>query len=97
MLFFKECKKVIFSLSFVIYCIVVLAFYFSQFQSDSRTPLEKPVPGRDNYGMIEKEIPEILMPAAIDSLVGEYLSDSFTAYPYGFYKSVRLKERNKSG
>ena len=95
MLFFKECKKVIFSLSFVIYCIVIFAFYFTQFQNDSRAPLEKPVPGSDNYGMIEKEVPEILMPAAIDSLVGEYLSDSFTAYPYGFYKNVRLKKRDK--
>lgn len=96
MLFFKECKKVVFSLAFVIYTIVVLTFYFSQFQSDSRSPLQKPVPGADNYGGIAKEVPEILMPAAIESLVGEYLSESFTAYPYGFYKNVRLKEKDKT-
>lgn len=36
------------------------------------------------------------MPAAIESLVGEYLSDSFAAYPYGFYKNVKLKEKDKA-
>lgn len=96
MLFFKECKKVVFSLAFVIYCIVVFAFYFTQFHNDSRTPLPKPVPGVESYGEIAKEVPEILMPAAVESLVGEYLSDSFTAYPYGFYKNVRLKEKDKT-
>lgn len=95
MLFFKECKKVVFSLAFVIYCIVVFAFYFTQFHNDSRTPLSKPVPGAESYGEIAKEVPEILIPAAVESLVGEYLSDSFTAYPYGFYKNVRLKEKDK--
>lgn len=96
MLFFKECKKIVLSLAFVIYCIVVFAFYFTQFRSDAQTPLPKPVPGAESYGDTAKEIPEILMPAAIESLVGEYLSDSFTAYPYGFYKSVRLKEKDKT-
>lgn len=96
MLFFKECKKVAFSLSFVIYTIVVLAFYFTQFHADCSEPLPKPVPGLDNYGMIEKEVPEILMPAAVDSIISEYLSGSFTAYPHGFYKNIRLKEKDKS-
>ena len=95
MLFIKECKKVLFSLTFLVYFITVLAMYFTQFHSDSREPLEMPVPGRDNYGMIAKEIPEIMMPAAVESLVGEYLSGSFTAYPYGFIKHVKLTENKK--
>lgn len=96
MLFFKECKKVIFSLTFVIYFITVFAMYFTQFYSDSEKPLQKPVPGLDDYGMVEKESPEILMPAAVDSLIGEYLTGSFSAYPYGFYKEIRLKEKDKA-
>lgn len=96
MLFFKECKKVIYSLTFVIYCIVVLTFYFTQFNADCSTSLPKPVPGLDNYGTVIKEVPEILMPAAIDSLVIEYLSDNFRAYPYGFVKNVHLKEKSKN-
>lgn len=96
MLFFKECKKVIFSLAFVIYTIVVFVFYYTQFYNDARTPVPKPVPGLDNYGMVEEEAPELLMPSAIESLVSEYLSGSFTTYPHGFYKSVKLKKKDKA-
>lgn len=95
MLFIKECKKVLFSLTFLIYFITVLAMYFTQFHSDGREVLEMPVPGGDNYGMIAKEVPEIMIPAAVESLVGEYLSGSFTAYPYGFIKHVKLTENKK--
>lgn len=97
MLFLKECKKILCSLTFVIYCIAIFAFYLTQFHfaHDINLPLEKPVEGSDNYGMVVKEVPEILMPAAIDSLVGEYISGSFIAYPFGFYKDVRLKEKDR--
>ena len=96
MLFLKECKKVLFSLTFLVYFLTVLAMYFSQFHSDGREALEMPVPGNNDYGMIAKEIPEILMPAAVESLVSEYLSESFTAYPYGFIKYVKLTEKKKT-
>ena len=95
MLFIKECKKVLFSLTFLVYFITVLAMYFTQFHSDGREALEMPVPGGDNYGMIAKEVPEIMIPAAIESLVSEYLSGSFTAYPYGFIKHVKLTDNKK--
>lgn len=96
MLFFKECKKVIFSLTFVIYLATVLAMYFTQFHNDSREPLQKPSPTGDYFGTVAREVPEILMPNAVEGLVGEYLSGSFSAYPYGFYKNVRLSEKKKS-
>lgn len=96
MLFLKECKKVIFSLTFVIYLAVVLMFYFTQFGADSRSPLAEPMPGLESYGMTEKEVPEILMPAATESLIAEYVSGEFTAYPYGFYKRIQLKEKDKA-
>lgn len=96
MLFFKECKKVLFSLTFIIYFIAVLAMYYTQLGSDISEPEPKPVPGRSDYGTIAKEVPEILMPNAAEQLVGEYLSGSFTAYPYGFIKHVKLKEKDKA-
>ena len=96
MLFFKECKKVLFSLTFFIYCITVLAMYFTQFHADIGEPIEAPVQGYDNYGMAQKEIPEILMPEAVRSLITEYYSGSFTAYPYGFIKYVKLTEKQKA-
>ena len=95
MLFFKECKKVIFSLTFVIYLVTVFAMYFTQFHND-RAPIRKPSPSDEYYGTVAREIPEILMPKAIEGLVGEYLSGSFSAYPYGFYKNVRLNEKKRT-
>ena len=85
-----------FSLTFVIYLATVLAMYFTQFHNDSREPLQKPSPTGDYFGTVAREVPEILMPNAVEGLVGEYLSGSFSAYPYGFYKNVRLSEKKKS-
>lgn len=96
MLFLKECKKVFFSLTFFLYCAALIAMYFTQFDGDNGEPLEKPIEGADYYGMVSREVPEILMPAATEGLVREYLSGSYTAYPYGFIKNVRLKEKEKS-
>lgn len=95
MLFFKECKKIIFSLVFGIYCIALFGVYFTQFANDCKNPMEKPVAGQADYGTIAKEVPEIMMPSAIEGLVNEYLSGEFSAYPYGFYKCVKLKEKDK--
>lgn len=95
MLFFKECKKILFSLSFVIYLIAAMAMYFTQFDSDCKNAVEPPSAGLVDYGMKEKEIPEILMPTAIESLVGDYIEDSYIAYPIGFYKDVHLSENKK--
>lgn len=95
MLFFKECKKVLFSLTFLIYFIAVIAMYFTQFHNDCKESIYAPLPDQESYGMIAKEVPDILMPAATESLVNDYLSDSYTAYPIGFYKNVHLSEKKK--
>ncbi len=95
MLFLKECKKVLLSLTFILYFIAMAVMYFAQFHSDCDEPVPEPEPGWDDYGMIEKEVPEILMPAAAESLVREYVSNSFGAYPIGFYKEIRLDEKKK--
>lgn len=83
-------------MTFLIYFLTVPAMYFTQFHSDCDETLETPVPGSNDYGMISKEVPEILMPAAVNSLVSEYLSKSFTAYPYGFIKYVKLTEKKRT-
>jgi hypothetical protein len=95
MLFFKECKKILFSLTFILYVIAMFAMFFTQFYNDCNVQLSKPQSGLNDYGIAEKEVPEILMPAATESLVREYLSDSFIAYPIGFYKEVKLSEKKK--
>lgn len=90
MLFWKECKKTIFSLTFVLYVATVAAMYISQFGEALEEPLAPPREGQRDYGTTVKEVPEILMPAASERLVAEYVSGHYTAYPMLFYKEVKL-------
>lgn len=93
MLFFKECKKVLFSLTFLIYLVAVIGFYFTQFHEDCKEKLSQPVQGLADYGTVAKEVPEILMARATDELVTEYLRGYYIAYPIGFFKRVKLSEK----
>ncbi|MDE6678751.1 MAG: ABC transporter permease, partial [Ruminococcus sp.] len=72
MLFFKECKKILFSLTFVIYIVAVVGFYFTQFSPDADRKISPPAPDSEDYGTVAKEVPEILMPKATENLVTEY-------------------------
>lgn len=96
MLFFKECKKILFSLTFLIYLVAVVGFYFTQFAPDTENQIEKPFAGLADYGTVAKEVPEILMPNATDQLVTEYLRGYYMAYPIGFYKEVKLSEKKRA-
>ena len=91
MLFLKECKKIICSLIFVLYTAALIIMYASQLGTE-REPVVKPQAGQEDYGMVEREVPEILMPAAIESLKREYESESYIAYPFLLYKEVKLNE-----
>lgn len=95
-MFFKECKKTVFSITFLLYVFVVFAMYISQFDSDTSEPEPAPSASSGDYGYTDKLIPETLMPNAIDGLVGEYLSGEFITYPAGFYKRVVLTEKKKN-
>ncbi len=94
-LFLKEFKKIIFSFTYLLYVCVVFVMYFSQFAGDMNY-ISPPQKNLESYGYTAKEIPEILMPAAVQGLVDGYASGSFTAYPLGFYKEVRLTEKKKN-
>ena len=90
-LFGKEFKKVVTGLSYLIFVVALLTFFFTQFSTDFKR-LEKPQPGQADYGTKYEEIPEILMPRAFDALLSEFSSNSYIAYPIGFYKNVRLND-----
>ena len=94
-LFLRECKKVIFSITFLILLAGMLLMVISQDVLDfSDREIEMPQQGQ-NYGMQTKEIPEIIMPAALASLYSEFKSNSYIAYPIGFYKNVKLKNKEQ--
>lgn len=95
-MFLKECKKVIFSVTFLLYLLCVFAMYITQFDADEAEPISPPVQGSGDYGFIEKDLPEITMPNAVEGLVCEYLSGKFITYPIGFYKEVRLTEKKET-
>lgn len=85
MLFGKECRRILTSLTFIIYCFVVGLFFVSQFIDENKG---------DPYIPDEKisEDHDIIMDSAVDCLANEYLANNYICYPIGFYKSVRLKE-----
>ena len=92
MLFLKECKKTICSLTFALYVFTIFAMYATQYIPELDFSISRPSPNDSSFGSIVKEVPEVLMPAAVESLISEYLAGSYTAYPFGFIKKVRLKE-----
>lgn len=95
-MFFKECKKAFFSVTFLLYVFVVFAMYLTQFDNDASSAVAAPSPGSGDYGFTSEPIPETLMPNAAEGLVGEYLAGEFTTYPTGFYKKVKLTEKKKT-
>lgn len=100
MLFIKECKKTVCSLTYVLYAVVILIMYIVQFVPELQAPLARPQDTGSNanadYGSIMKEEPEILMPAATKGLICEYLEGGYVTYPFGFYKNIRLKEEDSA-
>lgn len=95
-MFLKECKKIVFSITFLLYVFVVFAMYISQFDSDTSVREPAPSASAGDYGYTDKAVPETLMPNAAKGLVGEYLAGEFTTYPLGFYKKVKLTEKKKT-
>lgn len=94
MLFLKECKKVICSMTFVLYVVTVVAMYVTQFGIE-REPVAKPRPESGDYGTTVRQDPQLIMPAAVENLLGDYLSGSYPAYPIMFYKNVKLRENKR--
>lgn len=91
-MFIKECKKIFRSLVFWIYAGVMLLGYVTQFAPELKQQITKPEKGQESYGTMALEKPDILMPAAVQSLVNEYLQGYYAAWPMSFYKEVHLKE-----
>lgn len=88
-LFFKECKQIARGIPFLVYVVVLLLFFLSQYESDF-VKIEKPLPDKSNYGTKISDDPKIIEPTAVKSLYSEFARNSYTAYPIGFYKNVKL-------
>lgn len=57
--------------------------------------LEKPKKEAESYGMKNKEVPEKIMCGGTDTLIMEYLANSYATYPFSYYKEVVLNENEQ--
>ena len=90
MLFVHELKKTVCSVSYFLFVALITLALYSQGALDfSGDLMQKPRPG-GNYGSKNEEIPEIIMPAALQALYGEFVENHYKTYPIGLYKNVRL-------
>lgn len=96
MLLGKEIKKAAISITFFVFIIALLAMPFSQdvLNFSNHDVITAPKQGED-YGIQQKEVPELIMPAAFNSLYNEFTANEYIAYPIGFYKNVKLNETDK--
>ncbi|MDV3427831.1 MAG: ABC transporter permease [Bacillota bacterium] len=93
-MFLKECRQIMKSSSYIIFVIVLIAFGYSQIKPEF-VKIEKPQQGQESYGTKYEEKPEIIMTSAVKSLYGEFAVNSYTAYPVGFYKKVKLNSKHQ--
>lgn len=96
MLLGKEIKKAVVSITFFVFVIALLAMPLSQdvLNFSNHDVITAPKQGED-YGIQQKEVPELIMPAAFNSLYNEFTANEYIAYPIGFYKNVKLNETDK--
>lgn len=93
-MFLKECRQIMKSSTYIVFVIVLIAFGYSQIKPEF-VKIEKPKQGLENYGTKYEEKPEIIMTSAVKNLYREFAANSYTAYPVGFYKKVKLNKKHQ--
>lgn len=93
-MFFKECGKTVKSITYLVFVAVLILFCYTQFWSGLEI-IEKPQQGQESYGTKYEEEPKIIIPNAVKNLYREFVSNSYIAYPMGFYKNVRLNDKKQ--
>ena len=92
-MFKHECKKIVLSISFIFFVIVIFLNFFTQMGDVLSERIEKPQPDWEDFGSVVREVPEVMMPQAISSLVDEYYRGYYVTYPIMTYKEKQLKAK----
>jgi len=98
-MFFKECKRTIFSITFILFAAVMLLDYYTQYNSAFSKTIPEPKAGQEEYllyGTISDDDTDAVMQAAVQNLIVEYQQGTYTSYPFGYYKEVRLNDNKKA-
>lgn len=89
MLFRLECKKILRSAAFLIYCVISVLFFATNYYSDCKGGVDF------SEGTKIVEDHDLIMHGALNSLMCEYASNKYVCYPFGYYKAVHLKENDQ--
>lgn len=89
----KECSCYLRSVTYFVYLAVIILFYHAQMGGFAA--VEKPVPGYEDYGFVRTTEPDVIMQNRLGWLFLEYLRGTYVTYPVGFYKEVRLDDREQ--
>ncbi|MHC5217846.1 ABC transporter permease [Enterococcus sp. LJL128] len=91
----KELKLTAKSLTYWLVIGVIFGFIMTQIGMSLRV-IQEPKPGEDgSYGMIRTENKELIQQQAYRALFLEYQAESYQAYPFGFYKEVKLDSKEE--
>lgn len=96
-LYKKECFQYFKSITYVLILIGLLFFYFTQV-SEFKV-FNEPQPGQTDYfewGLTYSEDPNEIMQKTLEKLSINFSNNSYTAYPFGFYKHVILNEKEQN-
>lgn len=96
MLFLQEFKKIVFSMPYILFVIVAVLALNSQGALDFGDSRINAPRTDGNYGTKQEEIPEIIMPAALESLWREFCENRYATYPIGLIKNVKLNDREQT-
>ena len=70
-----------------------LSSVYSEFTVGSL--LKKPEKNADSYGMKNKEVSEKIMSGGTDMLIIEFSKNSYSTYPYSYYKEIVLSDKEQ--
>lgn len=93
-LFLKECRQMLKCLTYYLIVICMVLMYTSQLSSEG--VMKKPEPGQKEYGFAVSEDKSVIMKETIFMLAREYTANSYTTYPFSFYKKVTLSKIKQS-
>lgn len=95
----KESKRVLLGIPFLIFVVVMVIDVFTQYGNTLSERIEEPLPGLENYsdyGFTSSGNEEQIMQKSITSLITEFKENTYTSYPIGFYKEVKLNDKKRS-
>lgn len=91
----KEMLLTFKSLTYLLFVVCLAAFIFLQIGT-SLTPIAKPQPGQESYGMMPTKNQQLIQEQTYGQLFSEYTANQYATYPFGFIKNVKLSEKEQA-